>query len=85
MKPRRSVVNTRRGPPSEIGDITVIQTLECGHELQYIGYAATKARSAQWRICPNCPEIDSGRISKQQRHRQSRAGNLSMHERKDFI
>lgn len=74
MKPRRTVVNTRRGPPTENGTPTVIQTLECGHELQFVGTAAIKARSAERRQCHHCPEID------RDRPRQSRAGNLIMPE-----
>lgn len=57
MKPRKDVVNTRRGPATDNGTPTVIQTLECGHELTFIGKAAVKARTAEQRGCAQCPEI----------------------------
>lgn len=74
MKLRREIINTLRGPLSETGAITVIQTLECGHEMRFVGTAAVKARTAERRQCDQCPEIDNSN-RKRSRQRQSRAGN----------
>jgi hypothetical protein len=57
MKPWRYVVNTKRGPLSQNGALTVIQKLDCGHEFQFIGTAAIAARKAQRRKCIKCPDV----------------------------
>lgn len=60
MKPWRNVISTRRGPTTDTGLPTVIQRLECGHELTIAGNSLIiKARAAERRRCGDCPDEKS--------------------------
>jgi hypothetical protein len=71
MKPWRNVVNTRRDALSETGSPTVIQRLDCGHELTFIGQAATKAHEAERRRCEQCPVVEKPLVEKRRREKRS--------------